>query len=106
MNNHAELNQVDLQIAELQRKKQELLAGMRKEALGQARELVRRFGFTAAELGLPAGSQKMAKTSIMAARYAHPANPDQTWHGGKGPRPKWVREYLEQGGQLSDLEIR
>lgn len=106
MSNHDAIDNLDFQIAELQKKKQDLLAGMRKDALKQARELVGRFEFTASELGLHASAHKTAKMRVLEARYANPANSSQTWHGGKGPRPKWVKEHLQQGGLLSDLEIK
>jgi DNA-binding protein H-NS len=38
--------------------------------------------------------------------YANPADTSQTWAGGKGARPKWVKSHLEAGGKLEDLLIK
>ena len=35
------------------------------------------------------------------ARYRDPDNPKNTW-GGKGRKPKWLLDYLEQGHDLSE----
>lgn len=38
------------------------------------------------------------------AKYRNPNNPVQTWTG-KGRKPTWIRELLDQGRQLEELEI-
>lgn len=47
---------------------------------------------------------KKAKTRAE-PKYQHPENPELTWTG-KGKRPKWINEILEQGKTLKDLEIK
>lgn len=38
--------------------------------------------------------------------YVNPTNPDLTW-SGRGARPKWVKEYMEEkGGALEDLAAK
>ena len=39
-------------------------------------------------------------------KYRNPVNPRETWHGGRGPKPKWVREFLGGGGALESIAIR
>jgi DNA-binding protein H-NS len=90
---------IDDQIEALKAKKKALLDGQRKEALQQVKQSIRNYGFTASELGLVAASGKKR-----AAKYANPANPQQTWGGGA--QPKWVKEHLAQGGTLADLLIK
>lgn len=72
----------------------------RKEALAEAEEVVRKKGFTLAEL--TGGSKK--KTPKLPQKYAHPNDPNKTW-SGRGRRPKWVVEALEAGKKLDDLLI-
>lgn len=38
------------------------------------------------------------------AKYANPANPEQTWTG-RGRKPEWVIAHLSNGGSLDDLAI-
>ncbi len=98
------LGQLDQQIAELQSRRQAILDAQRAQVLEDTRNNIRRFGLTAHELGLSTKSK--AVTVVREARYANPANPSQTWPGGKGKRPGWVREHLERGGQLEELLIK
>lgn len=39
------------------------------------------------------------------ARYRDPANPFNTW-AGIGKRPQWLRDYIEQGRELSEFEVQ
>ena len=43
--------------------------------------------------------------SNLPAKYADPRNPSVTWVG-RGKRPGWVKDYVNGGGQLSDLAIK
>ena len=56
----------------------------------------------AAEFGLDItvnASDKTASTS----KYTSPNNSELTW-SGKGRKPKWVQEHLDNGGNLEELE--
>lgn len=108
MNDLNEVQSIDEQIAALQAQKKKLLDAKRTDALKEVLTLVRTFGFTAQELGLVApvkasGASSKAKAE---AKYQNPNNPAETWHGGKGPRPKWVKEYLNNSGLLEDILIK
>ena len=108
MSSLPELDSIDTQIQALQKKKQDILDAKRTEALQQAKELVRTFGFTAKDLELvgPAKASGEAGTkSKLPAKYRNPNNPAEDWHGGKGPKPKWVRAFLESGGVLESILI-
>lgn len=104
MENMEHLGQLDQQIAELQSRRQAILDAQRIQVLEETRNNIRRFGLTAQELGLTLKSKTVA--AVREARYANPANPAQTWAGGKGKRPSWVREHLARGGQVEDLLIK
>lgn len=47
--------------------------------------------------------ENLKKTPV-AAKYADPANPDQTWTG-RGRKPRWVQDALDGGKTLDDLAI-
>lgn len=108
MNDLNEVQSIDAEIKALQEKKQKLLDAKRTDALQQAKSLVRTFGFTAQELELVApvkasGASSKAKAD---AKYRNPNNPAETWHGGKGPKPKWVKAFLDNGGKLDSILIQ
>ncbi|WP_342778599.1 H-NS family nucleoid-associated regulatory protein [Paracoccus laeviglucosivorans] len=47
---------------------------------------------------------KSIKGAPVAAKYAHPENPDQTWTG-RGRKPRWVQDALDEDKKLEDLAI-
>lgn len=101
-----EISNIDKQIAELAAKKQALLSGRRQEAIQQAKALIGQYSLTVAELGFRGGRGRIGAEAFKAApKYANPENPAQTWAGGKGARPKWVKDHLAKGGSLDNLLI-
>ena len=58
-------------------------------------------GFTLDEV---VGVSKKRTRAKPAAKYRNPGNPGQTW-SGRGKKPVWVQEQLDQGRKLEDLEI-
>ena len=72
----------------------------RREAIAAAEEAAKAHGFNLSEL---TGSKGMV-TKTVAPKYAHPENPELTWTG-RGRKPKWVVEALDQGKFLDDLAI-
>lgn len=74
-------------------------------ALEAAKKAAEEFGFSLDELtGGKSSAKATRKPRAKAeARYRNPDNPDQTW-SGLGRRPNWVKDALEAGQTLSDLE--
>lgn len=101
-----DLNSIDKQIAELQTRKDAIIKEQRETKLQEAKAIVHQFGFSAADLGLATGGKKAATKTKLEAKYVNPKDSGQTWHGGRGAKPKWVNEYLKAGGELSAIEIK
>lgn len=101
-----ELQELDSQIAELQAKKQAILDSKRALVLEETRSNVRQYSFTASELGLAGAAVRKAVAAPKEAKYANPLPPFQTWAGGKGAIPKWVKAHTEAGGDIEDLRIK
>ena len=76
------------------RKKAETLIELK--ALAQSR------GFSLDEL-LDNGKGNKKKAPV-AAKYADPANPDNTW-SGRGRKPKWLAVALENGDSIENFAI-
>ena len=91
---------LERQIAEAQR-------AQRAEAINQIRELMATHGLTAADLaGRVSAAPKASadgSTKKVAAKYRDPAS-GNTWTG-RGLKPKWLQEALQQGKTLSDFAI-
>ncbi len=71
------------------------------EVRAEVEEVVRRHGFTLAELvdGTPPKLRRAA-----APKYRHPVNPALTW-SGRGRKPGWIAEALAGGKALEDFAI-
>ena len=72
------------------------------EALAEVERVAKANGFSLKEL---LGDEKPAsKKSKVAAKYANPANPEQTW-SGRGRKPAWVNEFEASGNSLENAKI-
>lgn len=54
---------------------------------------------------VPLQAQPQAGKSKHDPRYRDPENPFHTW-SGYGPRPKWLKHYLDKGHTLDEFRIR
>ncbi|WBU63807.1 H-NS histone family protein [Paracoccus aerodenitrificans] len=73
----------------------------RREALAAVEEAAKEHGFSLNEL---TGGKKGRRSSKVSAKYANPNDPTQTWTG-RGRRPLWVQDALNNGKSLEDLAI-
>lgn len=51
-----------------------------------------------------AGQAAATASRETAIRFRHPQNQDMTW-SGRGRKPAWVQEWLDEGGSLADLDV-
>ena len=105
----AEIDLSNLEIAELKQLSEQIDHEIDKrhkqakiDVLKQMQEAASRIGMTPEEvLGLEAAKKTKTKGK---ARYRNPEDPRQTWTG-KGKRPGWIKDMLENGRTLEDMEI-
>jgi DNA-binding protein H-NS len=71
------------------------------EARAKVEALARDLGYSLAEL---VGTETKSSRTPAAAKYRHPENPALTW-SGRGRKPQWFVEELEEGKTASDLAI-
>jgi DNA-binding protein H-NS len=99
----------NLSSAEL-RKLQEQVARELKQREGQDKAKAReQIHAIAQSVGLPLKDligtpAPRAKTGSVAPRYRNPADVTQQWTG-RGRQPKWVKEWLEAGKDISGLKV-
>lgn len=99
----------NLSLAELKNLLQELpdeIKRREKDEKAKARRDLDAFaaerGFTLEEL-LDNPKEKKERTPV-AAKYRHPQHADMQWTG-RGRQPKWIVEFIAQGGTLEQLSI-
>jgi DNA-binding protein H-NS len=100
--------ELQVQMATLQKQIEEKQAEGRKQALAEVIAKMNEFGITTEDIDAAKAKSKGRKLVIPAApkekviKYQMGEN---TWSGGKGPKPKWVKELLEQGKKLEDYLV-
>ncbi len=105
MSDQNEVDLINQQISTLMAQKESILSARRHEVIKAVRKQIADYSLTARELGL-SGQDRGQAAAKSAPKYANPANKAQTWPGGRGAKPRWVREHLANGGTLDDLLIK
>lgn len=72
----------------------------RREALAAVEQAAREHGFNLSDLT----GAKPPRVGTVAPKYANPSDPTMTWTG-RGRKPRWVQDSLEDGKSLEDLLI-
>ncbi|AUH35272.1 transcriptional regulator [Paracoccus tegillarcae] len=72
----------------------------RREAMSAVETVAREHGFSLNDLT----GGKTRRTGVVPPKYSNPDDPTMTWTG-RGRKPRWVQENLEQGKTLDDLTI-
>jgi DNA-binding protein H-NS len=107
--------QVIKQIEGLQAEADKLRRKEIKGVVSRIREAIEHYQLTAADLGFnaaaakPAVARKARKSVVVKVAAAVPAAKyrDETgrvW-GGRGPRPKWLREAINAGRKLEEFKL-
>lgn len=95
-----DLEKVQAQIAELQRKADELLHQKKAAVIEDVKAKIKAYGLTAKDLGFVGKSSSKAGTTV-AIKYRYG---EHSWTG-RGRQPKFVVDYIAAGGKLEELEI-
>ena len=74
----------------------------RGECLTELRAVAKKYGFTLDEFTGGKGASKSGPKG--AAKYANPADANQTWTG-RGRQPNWIKSALASGKSLDDFAI-
>lgn len=92
------LKQLEKDIAAEHRRREKT---RRKEAEQELKAVASKYGFSVSEL---VGSKKASDKAVARGKYKNPENPNQTW-SGRGRRPRWINEWIENGGDIEDLRV-
>lgn len=77
------------------------------DAIADIKEKISAYGLTAEDLGLARssgpGRAPRGKPAPAAVKYRGPNG--ETWSGGRGRKPQWVTQALQQGRTLEDFAV-
>lgn len=94
------IQKIQEQIAALQKEADQLIAQQRAEVIDAIKSQIKTYGLTAKDLGL---LERPSSRVGMVVPVKYRLN-DDTWTG-RGRKPKWLEDYLSQGGNLETLRI-
>jgi len=105
--------QIQQQIQALQREAEKLKAAEVAEVVAKIKDAIQVYGLTAADLGLAStrarkaiglkvAARKGKRTSKEAGLVKYRDDAGNTW-GGRGPRPRWLRDAIASGKALEDF---
>lgn len=96
-----DLQRIQDEIASLQKQAEQMIAQRKADAIEEIKSKIKAFGLTAKDLGL---SDKPSARAGVAVPIKYRMN-DQTWTG-RGRQPKWVDEFIANGGELESIKIK
>ena len=103
-----ELEKIRQQIAELERKAQELVAAERQPVIDDIKAKIKTYNITADELGLtakPAVTKDKTRKPVP-IKYRDPADSSNTWTG-RGRKPKWLEAFLlDTTRSIEEFEVK
>ena len=107
--------QIQQQITELQQEAERLRQKEVEGVVARIKEAISVYGLTPADLGFGKNERQQAQvtTKVAAKRVQKGASvreakfKDQSGNvwSGRGPRPKWLKDALANGSQLSDFAV-
>ena len=92
------IQKIQEQIAALQKEADQLIAQQRAEVIDAIKSQIKTYGLMAKDLGL---LERPSSRVGMVVPVKYRLN-DDTWTG-RGRKPKWLEDYLSQGGNLETL---
>ena len=93
--------QAEKLLAEAERMREQEIA----DAVADIKHKIELYGLTAADLGFAKAGPGQSRTkSKPAVKYRGPNG--ETWSGGRGRKPQWVTQMLQEGRSLDEFAVR
>ena len=102
------ITEIRKKIQELESQASEIMRRERDEAVAAVKQKISEFQLTLSDLGLKsAGRAKAAPAAAKSSSKGvvkYRRGSDQ-WTGGRGPKPKWVKELLAKGEDIEKYRV-
>ena len=104
------LEELNAQIAELTRQADEIKAQEKSNVIAELRQKIELYSITARDLRLdiPSEPYRERRRAGMGGEKPVPKYTDgqgNYWAGGRGRKPAWVQEIINNGGNIEDYRI-
>jgi DNA-binding protein H-NS len=91
-------------IAEAQRQIESQMRATKERAFQKIADIAEEVGITAEDIAKRFSRAAKGGKKAAIVRFQDPENPKNTW-AGRGRKPKWLQEKLEQGKNLDDYAV-
>lgn len=94
------ITELQAEMAAIQKQIEATKAAERKGVIKEIKAKMAQYDITVNDLqAIPAEKKVKAKKAHPVIKYRKSAS--ETWGGGKGPKPKWVKAILAEGGDMA-----
>jgi DNA-binding protein H-NS len=100
-----ELEELHQQIAELQKKAQEVAIKRKEPIIEDMKKMISLYGITARELGLSGSTVSVSATTTTKTPVAVKYRLGNFTWTGRGRQPKFIVDHLASGGKVEDLLV-
>jgi len=98
------LDEIKKQIAELQKQADAIVSQERQKIIAEIKQKDSDYNITASELGLSKKSSgKKSTTTEPVVKYKNENG--ETWSGGRGRQPDWVKAIKAAGGDIEKYRV-
>lgn len=105
MANASKLSELLKQKEEMQKQIDELIAKEKKAVIETILKQIDEYGISADDLGFSTATKaKKAKAPTAHKTIAYKKSETETWSGGRGPKPQWVKDILAKLNGEKELE--
>ena len=94
--------QAEKLLAEAERMREQEIA----DAIADIKRKIDLYGLTAADLGWAKSGPGPVRTKAPKSPVKYRGPNGETWAGGRGRKPQWVTEALQQGRSLEDFAVK
>lgn len=93
------LSEIQEQIKKLQEQADKLIAEQKDSVIAEIKKQIEEFGLTAQDLGFSTVTKpKKAKSATAPKTVAYRNEKGETWSGGRGPKPQWIKDVISKEG--------
>ena len=102
------ITEIRAQIQALQKQEKDILLKEKDTVISQIKKQIAEYSLTASSLGFSgkkASSGQKAKTASSLGKLVKYKKGEETWSGGRGPKPKWVKALMDAGENIEKYKV-
>lgn len=102
------ITEIRAQIQALQKQEKDILLKEKDAVISQIKKQIVEYSLTASSLGFSAKKASFGqktKTASSVGKLVKYKKGEETWSGGRGPKPKWVKALMDAGENIEKYKV-